>query len=29
MKQSGMGREGGVEGLREYQDTRAIQHITS
>lgn len=28
MKQSGMGREGGVEGVREFQDTRAVQHIT-
>lgn len=29
MKQSGIGREGGLEGLRDLQDTRAIQHTTS
>lgn len=27
MKQSGMGREQGIEGLRAFQDTRAIAHL--
>jgi acyl-CoA reductase-like NAD-dependent aldehyde dehydrogenase len=27
MKQSGMGREQGIEGVRAFQDTRAIAHL--
>ena len=27
MKQSGMGREQGIEGVRAFQDTRSIAHI--
>src|SRR6478609_2583336 len=27
MKQSGMGREQGIEGIRAFQDTRSIAHI--
>jgi len=27
MKQSGLGREQGIEGVREFQDTRAIATI--
>jgi acyl-CoA reductase-like NAD-dependent aldehyde dehydrogenase len=27
MKQSGMGREQGVEGIRDFQDTRSIAHL--
>jgi acyl-CoA reductase-like NAD-dependent aldehyde dehydrogenase len=29
MKQSGMGREQGIEGVRAFQDTRAIAHLES
>ncbi len=27
MKQSGMGREQGIDGVRAFQDTRAIAHL--
>jgi hypothetical protein len=27
MKQSGMGREQGIEGVRAFQDTRSIAHL--
>src|SRR3712207_9434660 len=27
MKQSGMGREQGIEGIRAFQDTRSIAHL--
>lgn len=29
MKQSGMGREQGIEGIRAFQDTRAIAHLVT
>jgi hypothetical protein len=27
MKQSGIGREQGIEGVRAFQDTRSIAHL--
>ncbi len=27
MKQSGIGREQGIEGIRAFQDTRSISHL--
>jgi hypothetical protein len=27
MKQSGMGREQGIDGIRAFQDTRSIAHL--
>jgi hypothetical protein len=27
MKQSGMGREQGIEGVRAFQDTHSISHL--